>query len=413
MKIIKVKIRDFKVIKNLEKEVNGANILLLGDNGVGKSSFIQFIQTALGKQKDAPVDVTGNGYVLADKDGKEWRFDVEYKKGKPVVTVTSPDGVKDNRKSALANVVGAMDFDIDEFVALSDSTAGQKKQVEIFLSLLPQEVQDFISQMNARVKKYFDERTEKNREIKTLEGFLTEHPFNKIVDEIPNEYVDVNVVAKKIEDAMAHNKKRSEIQGRLDNRTSEISDMKAEIKRLQEKIATLEQVNKEANEWLNKPEHAEVDITKMMESKDKIVATNHNIAIREDYQKHSKQLSLLREEVQDMTVFIESSREEIANAIKDCDSPVEGLSFDDDNLVYNGVPVTSGNLSSSEIMHLGVKLKMAENPDLGILFIQRGESLGGKRLKEIQELAKANDWQIIMEQVERGKESLVIEVMEG
>jgi hypothetical protein len=64
-------------------------------------------------------------------------------------------------------------------------------------------------------------------------------------------------------------------------------------------------------------------------------------------------------------------------------------------------------------MHLGIKLKMAENPDLGILFIQRGESLGAQRLKDIQDLAKKYDWQIIMEQVERGNEKLTIEIMKA
>jgi len=92
---------------------------------------------------------------------------------------------------------------------------------------------------------------------------------------------------------------------------------------------------------------------------------------------------------------------------------VDGLTVDADSLIYNGVPVSSASLSSSEIMHLGIKLKMAENPDLGILFIQRGESLGAKRLKDIQDLAKKYDWQIIMEQVERGNEKLTIEIMEG
>jgi hypothetical protein len=55
---------------------------------------------------------------------------------------------------------------------------------------------------------------------------------------------------------------------------------------------------------------------------------------------------------------------------------------------------------------------MAENKDLGILFIQRGESLGAKRLKEIQEMAQKYDWQIIMEQVDRGNEKLTIEIMQ-
>jgi hypothetical protein len=124
-------------------------------------------------------------------------------------------------------------------------------------------------------------------------------------------------------------------------------------------------------------------------------------------------MQALSDESGELTAFIESSNQAIADAIRDCDSPVDGLTFDADSLIYNGVPVSNASLSSSEIMHLGIKLKMAENPDLGILFIQRGESLGAQRLKDIQDLAKKYDWQIIMEQVERGNEKLTIEIMEG
>jgi hypothetical protein len=413
MKIQKVKIRDFKVIKNLETEVNGNNILLIGDNGVGKSSFIQFIEIALGRQVDLPVLDSGNGYVEVDKDGQEWRFDVVFKKGKPVITVTSPDGFKDDRKSVLAKVVGAMDFDIDQFVAMSDSKAGQKKQVEIFLSLLPKEVQDFIADQNYRVKRSFDERTEKNREIKTLEGFLSEHPYTKVVDPLPESKIDTIELTVKIETALESNKKRAEIKSRYDARLNELSDIEFQIKALQDKAKMLQQSQDKANEWLSDPANAEVDLTDLMTQKDNAYAINSMFAMKDDYEKNSKQLKALREEVGDMTVFVETSRQAIADAIKDCDSPVEGLTFDDETLIYNDVPVTAANLSSSEIMHLGIKLKMAENPDLGVLFIQRGESLGSARLKEIQELAKANNWQIIMEQVERGNERLTIEVMEG
>ena len=40
MKIQKIKIAQFKILKNLEKEINGKNIFLVGENGVGKSSIM-------------------------------------------------------------------------------------------------------------------------------------------------------------------------------------------------------------------------------------------------------------------------------------------------------------------------------------------------------------------------------------
>ena len=119
-----------------------------------------------------------------------------------------------------------------------------------------------------------------------------------------------------------------------------------------------------------------------------------------------KNLETYKDDSGEMTALIDSSKQAIKDAIKDFDTPVPGLEYDIDGLKYNGFPVHPDSLSTAEIGHLGIKLKMAENPDLGILFIQNGQNYGSKRLKEIQEYG----WQIIMEQVERGQEELTIKI---
>lgn len=412
MKLVKVQIKDFKVLKNIEKEINGNNLILLADNGRGKSSFIQFIEIALGKTTSVPELESGEGTIWVDKNGQEWTFQVQYKKGKPVVTVISPDGFKDNRKSVLANVVGAMDFDIDEFVKMSDSDAGRKEQVKTYKSFLPKEVQEFIADQEYRVKRSYDERTEKNREIKTLKGAIAEHPFTKVI-EVPKGPIDTQALTIQIEASLEHNKKVQGAGERYRSRKQEIDAIAQQILELKEKQEALIKLNADADVWLKAPENQEQDVSALMDQKDKAFETNADYDKKVDYDKQVAMLKALSEESGELTAFIDSSSQAIADAIRDCDSPVDGLTFDADSLIYNGIQVSSATLSSSEIMELGVKLKMAENPDLGMLFIQRGESLGAERLKEIQALAKKYDWQIIMEQVQRGKETLSIEIMEG
>ena len=82
-------------------------------------------------------------------------------------------------------------------------------------------------------------------------------------------------------------------------------------------------------------------------------------------------------------------------------TPVEGLSFEGDNLTYNGVIVSSDSLSTSQIEELGIRLKIAENPEFGILFIGKAESIGKERMTRILEIAKKHNLQVIGEQVER------------
>ncbi len=80
-------------------------------------------------------------------------------------------------------------------------------------------------------------------------------------------------------------------------------------------------------------------------------------------------------------------------------------------LTYKGIPVSPDSLSTSEIIELGVRLKMAENPELGILFLEHGESLGKERMKVILDICKKNNFQVILEEVRRGQEKLTIEII--
>jgi len=86
------------------------------------------------------------------------------------------------------------------------------------------------------------------------------------------------------------------------------------------------------------------------------------------------------------------------------------LAFDEEKLIYNGFPVHPESQSESEIMQLGVKLKFCENPDLGILLLERTESIGKKRWEEILAMCKEKNFQLIGEFVQRGQEKLQIEI---
>lgn len=89
--------------------------------------------------------------------------------------------------------------------------------------------------------------------------------------------------------------------------------------------------------------------------------------------------------------------------------PIDGLTFNDESLFYQGRPVDESTLSTSEKMMLGARLKIAKNPNVPVLFIQQGESLGTKKFNDLISMAKEHDFQIIMEQMVRGEEELRIE----
>lgn len=418
MNVQTVKIKDFKILKDLEAEVAGNHILLIGDNGVGKSSFIQFIEIALGKQTNVPLNAKGHGEVVFQKDGQPITFKVDFRDGKPYIKVSGKGISIDNKKGAIAELVGALDFNIDEFVELSKTTAGRREQVKQFKSFLPADIVEGIAKFEADVNNDMEERKQLNVEIKKLKGSLALSTLYSLPDSelLKFQPVDTVEVMAELKAANEKNDKRAKVENGIEQRKALMKSKLDEITQLQEKIdklnAEIGAADKEVKDglaWLKA--NPLITTTALENTISEAGQVNQKAEQAKTHLAERKKLATLEEEAGELTAKIESSKEAIAIAIRDMEGPIEGLSFDDETLIYKGVPVSPDTLSTSEVMELGIRLKMAENPELGILFIQRGESLGAERLQLIRELADAEGWQIIMEQVERGKKELQIEII--
>ena len=405
--IKKVQIKEFKAIKDFDESFENNIILLKGDNGVGKSSVIQFIEIALGKQKNIPPNATGEGEVIADFKGNQYLFQVSFKDGKPIVTITAPDGMKDNKKSTLAGIVGAIDFDIDKFVEQSKSLSGRKEQIETYKKFLDKEIVEQIERYESNVAINYEQRTIANRELKTIDGAIALHPMKG--ENLNIEPIDVSDVFQKQKEANEHNSK-------IEVTESTLLQLKQENERYDSEIARLMDLAKVNKDRIDKGEsflnsNTKIDITEFETKLQNANEINAQVSQAKELKAKLAEKEKLTNDIGEMTALIDSTRQVIQDAIRDMDSPIEGLGFDSEQLLYKGVPVNPDSLSKSEIMELGIKLKIAENPDAGVLFIQEGESIGAKRLEEIKEIAAKNNFQIIMEQVERGNEKLTVELV--
>jgi predicted ATP-dependent endonuclease of OLD family len=416
IKVQRVKIKNFKAIKDLEKEINGKSIFLTGENGRGKSSFMQAIKIALGNSDVIPTDMTGEGVIDVTKDGQPYSFAFKTgKDGKPKLTVTLPNGLREDKKGIIGGIVGAISFDINEFVKLSESTAGRKKQVQEFKKLLPQEFILGIEEFEKKALNIYNDRTEIGRKIDTLEGFIKESKL--FGSDLKTQSVDVSDLSKQLEEANATNAKIKEVKERfekrregIEDRTAKIEQLKAELLELERVQITEETTQKEAAKWIEK--HQPIDTSPLIQSINSASETNVLASKAEEHNNKLKQLEDFKEQYGEFTVHLEVTKQSIADAIRDFDSPVEGLSFDDEKLLYNGVPVDANNLSTSEIIHLGVKMMFASNPESGLIFIEHANEIGSKRLKEIMEYAEQYDLQLFFEEVRRGQDELQIEFVE-
>lgn len=388
MKIEQVKIKQFKCHTDLEVDLAGKSIILVGENGVGKSSLIQFINIALGKPNSAPPYFEGTGQVVATKDGRKMLFKVYHLDGKPKLTVETSDGLKSTQKGVIADITGAMDFDIDKFVELSKTDAGKKEQIKIFKSFLPKEIQAIIDQLRIEHDILFDERTQCSRLVKHVDGAIETMKGGLPCDEPES----TEELSKRLGAAIENN---HQVRKAINLRETLVT----QLKDIQDKLSALPLLT---NADLIPTQELENDI-KQADEKRKNYNDYRNFLAKED------ELKVLRKQHLELTAKIEEKRSAMSDAVINCESPVEGLTLTDDGLFYLGRPVDALTMSTSEIMELGFRLKLAENKELGILFVERGESLGKEKLAALFSLAEKYNQQLILEEVRRGEEKLKIE----
>ena len=306
-------------------------------------------------------------------------------------------------------------FDIDNFVNLSTTEAGRKKQVEEFKKFLDEETRLFLAKYEASVKVHFDERTELNRDIVKLEGAIKLHPMINHAHELTKfTETKTEAVLEELKLAQIHNEKVNKVIANNEQRNKDnekdalsIQELEAKILLLKAEIKSRTDLTAQANEWLKtntiKPTEAlELKITDASKN-------NKDFTDAQSLIKDLAKLETMKNEAGEMTALIEIERQTIKDAIRDMEGPIQGLAFDEDQLLYNGIPVHPSSLSKSEIKKLGIRLKIAENPDLP-LFIHEAECMDENSLKEIQDLANECGLQMFAEEVQRGVHKLQVEI---
>ncbi len=429
MKIEEVIINEYKIIKDLEFKPNGKNVLLIGENSLGKSTILNFLRIALGDQSNIPPAAFGEGVVIVNKEGKKYTLKVKIKDGKSVVTIVGEDGIKSNLKSAIANLVGPIEFDVERFIELSKTKAGRKEQVDIVKGFFPVETREEIRKYENSLIVEENERTEIGRHRDRLHGSIESNHL-KNTDLTKYLFVDISKVSDELKASNEHNAKIADVISRKQTRMQsiaaqnniiidaniEIEKKRNEINALESKIANANAVkleedkkNLQAEEWIKA--NPVKDISDFETTIKNATDTNNKYTAAQALLKDMALLETLKNEYGEQTVKIELTRQSIADTIRDIGLPVDGLSFDEEKLIYNNLPVHPDTQSESEIMHLGVKLKFCENSDLGILLLERTESIGQKRWDDILKMCKENNFQLIGELVKRGQEELQIEIM--
>lgn len=432
MHILGLVAENYKRLRVVEINPKGRVIQITGKNGQGKTSVLDAIWAVLVGSKAIPEKPVRKGAEKAriKLDLGEFMVTRVIKPdGSHTLTVENAKGTKVGTPQAILDeLLGQLTFDPLAFVGLKP-----KQQVEMLRTVAKLDLD--IDKLNELSAADYATRTDVNRDIKRLE---TEVATITVQDGLPKEKSDEAAVLAQIGEANSANMKAGEalkakqklsdhvaaMRRTLSQHVEFIAEKEQEIAEFRRKIEvaekTLELSRKQTEELqaavkLAEKNHAEaptgdlIDVAALTQELQRIQLVNREIDKRSRREQKETELKGKRREADNLTRAMEVRQEAKTAALQNAQMPVKGLSFDENQVIYNGIPLEQ--LGEAEQIRISTSIAMAANPKkLRIMRILHGEALDDDSLKILAEMAEANDFQIWMAKVDSsGKVGIVME----
>lgn len=397
------------IIKQVDLDLKKSLVVIGGANSSGKTTLgVRALQYAIVgpralKGEGSPVrDGQTEGKILFDLGGievvrrfnSEGRSDVVFRRNGKVETSKVQD-----RLDAL---VSSMTFNPS---FLWDSKLNEADRVKLFLEAVGVDFSD----LEARRKELYDERTEIGREVKRLKGWLDQNPLEM---DAPDELVDVSALAVKLKEQNDANSAKAYQLERLQTRhdryqqfKDDLADCRLQIKLLQEKEAAILKQGKEykaetetlTTQAEQMPEFDTIALAEQMSNADK-----HNEAYRAGLlrKQYGEEFTAAEKKQGEFTIEIEKQDAEKQARLKAAKLPLPGLAATEEGIYLNGHPISRA--SGRERLTVALSIAIANvNPDFPLICCDGGEQFDAEWLPEIERMAEEAGVIILLTRVGR------------
>lgn len=397
-------VQNLKAIGDFKADFNGCTAIITGKNDGGKSSFIKSLMDRIRGIKPPIVLKTGTdeGFQEIELTTGEifrWTFDNKTAKGERLIFITKDangEEIKNSISQEIAKKYFPPTFDIDEF--LLATPAKQRKILQNIVGL------DF-SDIDDRYKVAYEERTYANKKLSEAKLHL-----KPIDPSIATEELDASELHKKIAGIDHHNANYKTAYDGVHGKNGlkdQLADAETEIKRLTTLLNAANQKKKEIDgriskgeKWLadkdNQPKGDDesfalnTELQNIIDTNEKIKANNKAIATKDN-------VLAMEIEAKKCDADVKKIELEKTKLIESANMP-EGFAFSDDGILYRGLPVDKSQLSSSAIYIAALKLASMTVGDVRTLYFD-ASLLDMFKLKEIEQWAVENDFQLLIEKV--------------
>ena len=407
LRIVELRAENVKRLKAVEvrPDPEAGLVIVGGRNAAGKSSVLDAIFLALAggdASKTTPKPIReGQNKASATVDLGDLVVTRTWSKSNTYLKIEASNGQRiASPQAVLDKLVGELTFDPLHFVSQTP-----QQQVRILLSLLELPVDP--AEIDTMKEKTFTDRTVVNREVKRREAVL--ESMERPATDLPTEPISVSALVGEIETAQRQAHENAEQRRKLESLRGEESRLEAEIQKLQAALEATRTDREQFKKTAAGQTEPDIDsIRKQLQSAEQI---NQQINLAGNYRRQKTELHKAQAESDALTTRLEQLEQIKEDALSEAKFPLEGLSFNSDGVLFNGIPLEQ--TASSEKLRISIAIGMTLNPKLKILRVTDGSLLDNDGLQLLEEMAKAEGFQVWIERVADTGEGVSVFIEDG
>ena len=375
-KITTATLTNFQKVSYAKIVPSGNLIVLAGKNESGKTSTLDGLQAALCGHNSRDIK-----RPIKDGHGKG-AIEIQLSDGSTLLRGYTPSGATLKGKDAAGAQFGQQEIDkrlsslgIDgrKFISL-----GAKEQLAALLSIV--ELPFVPAELDAERKKIEAARLlvgQQGKAIGDVEFDAT----------LPAEETSVSELIRQYRDGQTQN-------GTLDAALDQMEEASVRVNELEAKLILAKANLKAAAETL-KAAPDRVELEPLQEKIDTAEETNAAIRANNAAIQQAKRKDSLRDEYTALTTDIEAIDKRKKDGLAAAVMPIEGLDFDEEGVLYQGVPFSRA--SGAKQLIVSAAMIMATNPEIRVIVIRDGNVLDTDNLALLRDMAEATDFLVFIE----------------
>lgn len=403
VKINKLEIENVKRVKavTIEPTSNGLTILG-GNNNQGKTSILDAIAWALGGNKYKPSKAARDGSMNPPSLRVELSngLIVERKGKNSDLKVTDPSGNKAGQQ-LLDSFVEELALDLPKFMQ-----SNSKEKANTLLQIIG--VGDKLYELDQTESRLYSERRAIGQIKDQKKKYAAEQPQ---YPDAPNELVSISDLIHEQQEILARNGENARKRQNREEIRSQLHQSEERLKQIKEALAEEESkheklmgdyiiANKSIEDLVDEStEEIEASISDIEEINRKVRANLDKEKAEEDAKEYEKQYNNLSAE-------IDKVRDERKSLLDNADLPLQGLSVEDGELVFEGQKWD--NMSGSQQLRVSTAIVRKLKPECGFVLLDKLEQMDIPTLNEFGKWLESEGLQAIATRVSSGEECQII-----